>query len=289
MLLWLSVLIRIVANPLSNVFQKLLSHRGASPLFILFWVYAVLSGVSVPLFIARGTALSFEFGWAITLSSILAVTGNALLIAALRRSDLSILGPINAFKPVVSLVPGMIFLNEMPSPVGMAGILVVVVGSLLLSDPDSRGASGGLLGDRGVQLRLAALVLSALEAVFLKRALLAADVPATFGGWSILGFGLTLFGVLAGAGGSRAGRDGRVVKAAWPTAFALALSTGAMQASTLLAFQGLKVGYALALFQISPILSVLLGHRVFGEPHLLRRLLGSGVMAAGAALIVAGR
>jgi drug/metabolite transporter (DMT)-like permease len=289
MLLWLFVLIRIVANPVSNVFQKILSQRGASPLFILFSVFAALSVLTAPLWIRGLWPLPWEFWWAITLSAILAVSGNALLIGALRLSDLSILGPINALKPVVSLVPGMILLGERPSRMGLAGILVVVVGSLLLSGPDSRGTSGGLLRDRGVQLRLAALALSALEAVFLKRAILAANVPATFGAWSVLGFGFSLVGVLWGAGGSRARRDWSAVRDAWPAALALSLSTGAMQAATLLAFQGLKVGYALALFQISPILSVLLGHRVFGEPHLVRRLLGSGVMAGGAALIVAGR
>jgi hypothetical protein len=36
----------------------------------------------------------------------LAVAANWLIIEAVRRSDLSLLGPINAYKPWVSLVPG---------------------------------------------------------------------------------------------------------------------------------------------------------------------------------------
>ena len=34
MFLWLCIAIRILANPFSNAFQKLLSHKTADPLFI---------------------------------------------------------------------------------------------------------------------------------------------------------------------------------------------------------------------------------------------------------------
>ena len=67
----------------------------------------------------------------------------------------------------------------------------------------------------------------------------------------------------------------------------LALSTGIMQISTFHAFGRLQVGYTLALFQLSALVSVLLGHHVFREGQLRRRLIGSAIMVAGAMLIVA--
>jgi hypothetical protein len=66
----------------------------------------------------------------------------------------------------------------------------------------------------------------------------------------------------------------------------LALATGAMQLATVLTFQDLQVGYSLALFQLSTMLSVFLGRRYFAETNIGERLTGSLVMAAGAALIV---
>jgi drug/metabolite transporter (DMT)-like permease len=59
-----------------------------------------------------------------------------------------------------------------------------------------------------------------------------------------------------------------------------------MQYCTLVSFGALHVGYALALFQTSAILSVILGHQFFQEKHFAQRLIGSVVMVGGAALIV---
>jgi drug/metabolite transporter (DMT)-like permease len=64
------------------------------------------------------------------------------------------------------------------------------------------------------------------------------------------------------------------------------MTTGLMQSCTLITLGSLPVGVALALYQTSSILTVLLGHAVFREPHLRRRLGGAMVMAAGAAILV---
>jgi drug/metabolite transporter (DMT)-like permease len=64
-----------------------------------------------------------------------------------------------------------------------------------------------------------------------------------------------------------------------------AASTGAMQLSTLLTFGQLQVGYALALFQMSTLLSIFFGYRFFQEKHIARRLAGALIMIAGAVVI----
>jgi drug/metabolite transporter (DMT)-like permease len=72
----------------------------------------------------------------------------------------------------------------------------------------------------------------------------------------------------------------------WSTYLWMALTTGAMQLTTLLTFGKLPVGYSLALFQLSTLISVFLGYRYFQEGQIRKRLLGSVIMAAGAMLIV---
>jgi drug/metabolite transporter (DMT)-like permease len=59
-----------------------------------------------------------------------------------------------------------------------------------------------------------------------------------------------------------------------------------MQVTTLLTLGKLQVGYSLALFQLSTLITVYLGHRYFQERSIRRRLLGSLVMVIGAMLIV---
>ena len=76
------------------------------------------------------------------------------------------------------------------------------------------------------------------------------------------------------------------LRSEWRTLLWLAATTGLMQLTTLLTFGKLQVGYSLALFQLSTLITVYLGHHYFRERNIRRRLLGSLVMVVGAMLIV---
>jgi len=77
-----------------------------------------------------------------------------------------------------------------------------------------------------------------------------------------------------------------VLRNHWRTYVRLAATTGVMQLTSLLTFGKLQVGYSLALFQLSTLISVFLGYRYFQEGQIRKRLVGSLIMTAGAALIV---
>jgi drug/metabolite transporter (DMT)-like permease len=290
MLTALFVTLRIVANPLSNVLQKQLTRRGAHPLVVIAVTHGILTPVAVALLAAmRWDDLDSVFWINIVLCAVLAVVGNALIVYALRESDLSVLGPINAYKSVLSLVLAVVMLGEIPSVAGAVGVVLVLAGSLFVVDRAPGQAHGRALlqfiRDRGIQLRLAALVFSATEAVLLKRAILHSTPLVTFLFWSILGLPVALIAVAAfGWRGDRteAGRWAENVR----LYLGLGLTTGLMQAATLFTFEKLQVGYSLALFQLSTIVSVFFGHHFFRERNIKRRLIGSLIMVAGAMLIV---
>jgi drug/metabolite transporter (DMT)-like permease len=291
MLTTLFVVVRVVANPVSNVFQKKLAQRGASPIFIIAATHAILTLAVLPILTgASWTVPPPEFWTNMGICAVLAVSGNVLLVYALRRTDLSILGPTSAYKAVISLVPGVLLLGEVPTALGALGIILVLAGSsVVVERVPGRPRGSGLVDfftDRGVQLRLAALALSATEAVFLKRAILHASPGLTFILWSI--FGLPLAAAVAVAVWPRgtAGEELTRLGQQWQTYLWLALMTGLMQAATLFTFGKLQVGYSLALFQLSTLISVFLGHRYFAERNVRRRLMGSVIMIAGAVLIV---
>jgi drug/metabolite transporter (DMT)-like permease len=61
---------------------------------------------------------------------------------------------------------------------------------------------------------------------------------------------------------------------------------GIMQYSTNYVFSKINVAYALALFQLSTILSVLLGVNIFREQNLGRKIISSLIMILGAVLII---
>jgi drug/metabolite transporter (DMT)-like permease len=295
MLTGLFVIARIVTNPVSNVFQKQLAHRDAKPVFIIAATHALLTLVALPLVAAirwmdlDWIDLDAAFWTNMAICTLLAVAGNVLLVAALGRSDLSVLGPVNAYKAVLSLGLGVVLLGEIPTAFGALGVFLIVAGSYFVVDRVSgqprTNAFVLFLGDRGIQLRLAALVCSATEAVFLKRAILHATPITTFLFWSILGLPVAAAAVALLPRGT-ASRDLERFSQNWRTYLWLALTTGAMQATTLLTFGKLQVGYSLALFQLSTLLSVFLGYRYFAERNIGRRVVGAIIMVAGAALIV---
>ena len=189
--MWLTAIFvatRIVANPVSNVFQKKLADRGAHPVWIIAVTHALLTAVALPfLGVIRSVELQPGFWTDMGLCALLAVTGNVLLVYALRSTDLSILGPINAYKAVVSLSLAVLLLGEVPSGKGLAGVLLIVAGSGFVVERGPGNAFARFFRDRGVQLRFAALAFSATEAVFLKRAILRASPEVAFLFWSILG------------------------------------------------------------------------------------------------------
>lgn len=288
-MLWTSVAVRVFVNPLSNVFQKLLTGKGVSPLVVVAIAHGLLTVVCLPLLLIDPPPGSPDFWLNITVCAMLAVAGNVLLVQAMRLSDLSILGPVNSYKSVVSLIPGMVLLHEIPSVSALLGVALIVAGSYVIADRSGmkpgQNAFARFLTDRGVQFRLAALVLTAVEAVFLKLALVASSPLATFSVWSILC--LAFVAPLA----VRFGNVNEGVRTAWASkrsCLMLGVTTGLMQFSTIIVFSGFQVAAALALFQTSTLVSVVLGWHVFGEKNVAQRLCVT-LMVVGAMLIVVTR
>jgi len=286
----LAILVRILANPVANLFQKQLTQQSAHPILIITSVHALLATVCIPYCLALRT-LDLPAGVSINMiiAALLAVTGNVLLVYALRETDLSVVGPINAFKSVVGLALGVVLVGEWPTATGLLGILLIVAGSYFVIDRKVNqplsNAFVRFFRERGIQFRFAALFLSATEALFLKRAIVLSSPAIVFVLWSVLGLAMALAWAVISLRQELADQLA-VLRRTLGRLVWLAVATGAMQLATLLTFRELQVGYSLALFQLSTIVAVLLGRRYFAETRIGERLIGSIVMAAGAALIV---
>lgn len=285
----LAIVVRIFANPIANVFQKQLTQRSAHPIFIITVVHGVLAVLCLPYAVIGELHFSTGVWTNMLIAAFLAVTGNVLIVYALSKADMSVLGPINAYKSVVGLILGIFLVGERPTFMGLTGVLLIVVGSYFVIDRRVNQPLGTafarFFSERGIQLRLAALFLSATEAIFLKRAIVLSSPAVVFVMWSVLGFAMALAGGLVLLRHEIA-RQVATLRGALDRYAALAITTGTMQFATLFAFRDLQVGYSLALFQLSTIVSVFLGRRYFAEANIGKRLAGAVVMAAGGALIV---
>jgi drug/metabolite transporter (DMT)-like permease len=211
--------------------------------------------------------------------------GNGFLVKALEKGDLSVLGPINAYKSIIGIVTGVFLLGEIPNIWGALGVILIIYGSYFVLDTTESRFSWALFKRKEIQFRLWAMVLTAIEAVFTKKVILASSTLTAFISWCW--FGALFSFLLLVVSGIRIKKEvKRITSSQFKKYLFLLICIGTMQFTTNEVFRRMPVGYALSLFQLSTIISVLLGHRIFQEQGILKKLLGTIIMMAGSVLII---
>lgn len=278
----IAVTLRILSNPAANVIQKQLTQQKNHPLFVNFVTYLLLSIISIFLpFSLHG--LAFDFWLYSVLGGVCGAVGNAFIVKALEKGDLSVLGPINSYKSVVGLIVAIILLNEWPNLWGLIGIALIIYGSYFVLDTTEEKFSLAVLKRKEIQYRAIAMVLTAIEAVFVKKVILTSSIILSFFSWATFGAIFSL--VLVLFTGLKPQKHQYSFQHAGKF-LSLAAFIGIMQFTTNYTFEHMPVGYALSLFQLSGIITVLLGYQVFREQHVRKKLLGSLIMVAGSVMII---
>lgn len=282
----LAVMIRILINPLSNVLQKQITIKGQHPLFINLTTYAFLAFISIFLvFDISIQSLDTEF-WIYSIAGgITGALGNGFIVKALEKGELSVLGPINAYKSIVGMLFAYLLIKEVPNVWGIAGMLFIIIGSYFVLDTTEEKFSWQLFKTPAIQYRLAALILTGIQAVLDKKVIEHSNLTIAFAGWSIFGAGFSFIFILF-TKVSIQKEFKNIHRAILIKYFLLVITVGLMLASTNYTLSHMPVGYALALFQLSILLSVVLGHRFFNEMHLFKKLIGATIMVIGSALII---
>lgn len=267
--------LRIFSNPYSNVLQKRLTQNGVNPAQINFFTYLGLS-LCCLFFVWHIHNVSLNAWIYASIGGLFGALGNGFLIKALECGELSVLGPINSYKSVVAMLFGIVLLGEIPTLLGIFGIFLIIGGSYFIFDKGEFRFS--LLKRRDIQYRLLALIFTGCEAVFIKGVINLTDVMTSFIFWCFFGALFSLF--LTRLKLKRPSNLNLVVLGV------LILSTGIMQISTNFVFKHMNVSYALALFQLSIMLSVVFGWKFFNEKDVLRKLFGSAIMICGAVILI---
>jgi drug/metabolite transporter (DMT)-like permease len=282
----IAVLLRILSNPVANVFQKSLTVKGHHPLVVNFFTYLGLS-IACIFFVFRvhWSQLPAPFWIYAVLGAIAGSLGNGFLVMALQKGDLSVLGPINAYKSVVGIIVGIFLLGEIPNWWGALGTILIIGGSYFVLDTTEERFSWALLGRKEIQYRLWAMLLTAIEAVLIKKVILASDVVTSFLSWCWLGALFSFLLLMVNSKQLALKVPSTITRDLLPFIL-LILCIGTMQLTTLYVFDHMPVGYALALFQLSTIVSVFLGHRIFKEQGIRKKLLGASIMMIGSVIII---
>jgi len=265
------ILARIISNSYLNVFQKMLTSNGTKSSVVNFYTYFGLSVLSLFLLPFINFDFSVELLVNFIIMGLLGALGNYYIIKALSIGELSSLAPINSYKPVVAMIIAFIYLNELPTNLSICGIGFIIVGTYILNQK-------GVNNPKAIFYRVLALIFSGTEAVFIKKIILLTNIPSSFLLWAISGLIFSLMFVLIT-------KHNLKLPNLKYLSF-LILSVGIMQYSTNYVFSKINVSYALALFQLSTILSVFLGVNIFQEKNILRKITASFIMLFGAGIII---
>ncbi|WP_041928555.1 DMT family transporter [Methylotenera mobilis] len=279
---------RLMFSLASTVYQKKLAQHGLHPFYIVAATYLVLGVLAAPLLqMIQFSSLRHDFWLNIWLASLFDVAGWMFLVLSLSKTDLSVFGPLNAYKVVASMLLAALFLHEVPSAQGLSGVLLIIIGSFFLMPAKAATQAnriGGLLRDKGVQARFLSIFLFSVGTVFLKKSV-ADGVLETMVFWSLIGLPLVLLSNYFFLPNSVAEQI-KTTKQHWYSVSLIGAMVFAMQYFTLLLLANMLVAYALALFQLGMVLQVLIGYRLFNEKDIARKLLASLVMMAGSLLVL---
>ena len=269
--------------------KKLLPQYGAAELVV---VRIGITGVLLLPMVAwhPPTAVPLAFwGW-VGLALPLELLAMSLYVVAIRDSPLALTLPYLAFTPVFAIVTGAVLLGEQVSSRGLAGILLVCIGTYVLNLESARLRAPGtwlaplraIARVRGSRLMLMVAAIYSVTAVLGKGAL--QYMPALHFGplYFVLlsAFTLTVF----------AWREPAAVRALWRPNWRHGLIAGLMAAMVIthfLAIERVQVAYMISVKRISILIGILLGAWLFAETRLARHLLAATLMVAGVALIAA--
>ena len=295
----LLVLARVLLSVSANAVQKRLVFHGALASRIWLLTYLLMLAPACLLAAFNSGLRSGSFWGDILLGGFIDALGNLAMLAALRLTDLSVFGPLNAFRPILALFFGWLFLHETPSALGALGVGITVAGAVLLlvgrTVPVSHAEVGRTVPvsrfaplqrahvARVLTWRLLGLGLATFGAVFLKRAAGVASAEMTLAGWIICGLVCLAVAYLIRPPHKPSLAISFHEHRGWYLWHA-ALFLG-MQWMTIRIFQETLLAYSFVFFQLGMILQVIMGRVVFREPAFRRRLAGCVVMALGSALI----
>lgn len=273
----IAILFRIFSNSFSNVFQKKLTKSGEAATCINCINYILMSLISIPLLLLVNFSLITPEFWLYAIAGgITGAIGNCFMVLALKQGELSVLGPINSYKAIVGMIFGIFLLHEYPNIYGVLGIGLIIIGSyFILESPKA-------LLRKDIQYRIYALIFTAIEAVFIKKVIILSSIASSFIISSFLGaiFSYLIMRILENEKLHIPTKKNSIIYISTTLCFAI------MTFTTAYVFKYMNVGYALSLFQLSIILNVILGYKLFNEKKLIKKLLGSLIILIGSAAIL---
>ena len=221
---------------------------------------------------------------AVLVTGTLNVVASLLTYRALQLTDLSLAVPMKAFTLVFLIGTSFLLLGELPTPVGVLGILLIVAGSYVMHTGGARRLRDPFLrlaADRGIQMMLVVAFLFSFTLPYDKEVVMNSD--PVFGSALVMGYIGTAMLAIAVLKGSIPGRvDRNDLRMFLLIGGVLATEAVAVN----IAYTMQIVPYVIAIKRLAVLFAVFFGCYLFREEHPRVRLAGAMILLAGALLII---
>lgn len=262
--------------------------KGISPvlfflltlLFSLPFMIALLLILGVPKFTA-------DFFIILFVTAVLDTAAAIFYYKALSISEISLIAPISSFNPIFVLIFASFLLNENPSILKLLGIAIIVLGSYLLNISSIKSGIFKpfykLFSDKGVQFFLITNFIWGVTPVLQKKAIFETS-PVTPISVPIIEAIFIIIFLIPFLVKSKNTKSYVRTNLKWLILFGGLSVIG--QFAAMNAYSTANVAYAVAIFKLSVLFSVLLGAIFFKEKNTKQRFAGAVVMVIGTILMV---
>lgn len=229
--------------------------------------------------------LNTAFWTALFLGCTLNVLAIIYFMKALKYSDLSLAVPMLAFTPLFLVVTSNFINKELPSLLGLFGIMLVVLGAYVMNVKEMRtgllSPFKALFDNRGTRLMFFVAFIWSFTAAIDKVGVINSS-PA-FWSISISVFIFALLSVLAAISKKSVIRE---TKSHFWVFLLIGLVIALLWLLQMNAITLTLVSYVIAIKRVSIVFGVIFGYLIFKEKNIRERLSGAAIMLAGVAFIL---
>jgi uncharacterized membrane protein len=248
-----------------------------------FWFFS-LPFLLPLLFIIDIPALGNRFWIALLIGGSLDAVTSILYMKAIKYSDLSLTVPMVAFTPLFLLLTSPLIVAEYASPLGLMGLLLIVLGSYTLNIKDIHGGFfapfKALWKQKGPKLMLLVSfiwsITSNIDKVGVQNSSPIFWPVAVNSFVTIVMLPLVLH---------RSGRNVKHISMSYLTLVLVGMFSALTAIFQMMAITMTLVAYVISIKRTSTIMSVLFGYLIFKETNIKERLLGVIIMVIGVLLI----
>lgn len=266
--------------------KKAAARQSAYLISFSRWIFAMPVLTLMTMQAKSSVLISVEVIIYIVILIPLEILAMILYVKAIAHHDLSITVPLLSLTPLFLLITGYLFLGETITPLGIAGVLVLLSGIYLMNLSTLREGLltpfKSVLTNHGSLLVIIVAIIYTVTSTLGKKVVLLTD-SAFFSFWYILILSIGIMPVIYWNKESPL----HVFKN-FKINFLIGTLVGLSAFSLFTAYNYAPVAYVIAIKRTSIIFSVLLGRLMFHEPAFGKRALGAGLAFAGVVLMMAG-